>query len=156
MRFHWLRARALVHATEDEPRVQATLLWLAAQDGDPKAYARIQRQRTKGHYGNEILVLETTLKKRDAEAALARILGDEGVRQAVADSLLRRLDEENVLHMRLDKQAAVQRRLALGEGSDAVVVTAKAVHAKDETPAKSWAAFLRADERRTVEDAPPI
>jgi RNA-binding protein len=144
MRFHWLRARAFVHATEDEQRVQETLLWLVAQDENPRAYGQVHRQRTKGHYGNEILLLEASLKKApDVEAALARLLSEPGLRAQVTETLLRRLDEDHVLHLRLDKQAAVGRRVQLSEGSDAVVVTVKTLLTKDEVPARAWAERLR-------------
>ena len=143
MRFHWLRARAFVHATEDEEKVKQALLWLVAQDEVREAYSKIVRQKTKGHYGNEILLLDLSLKKQpDVEADLARILAEDALRSEVADSILRRLDEDLVLHVRLDKQAAVERRLALGEGSDAVVVTAKAVTMKGDVPAQQWARYL--------------
>lgn len=143
MRFHWLRARAFVHATEDETRVKEALLWLLGQEEVPGAYGHIQRQRSKGHYGNEILLLEASLKKQpDIEAALGRLFAEASLRETVSETLLRRLDEDRVLHVRLDKQAAVERRLVLGEGSDSVVVTVKAVQTKDEVPARAWSHFL--------------
>lgn len=143
MRFHWLRARAFVHATEDEARVLEALLRLLGLAGDPKGRDRVSRQRAKGHYGNDIVVLEGSLKRdADVEATMRRVLENPGVRAAVRDTLLRRLDEDDVLHIRLDKQTLVQGRHSLTEGSDAVVVTAKAALQKGELAPKAWATFL--------------
>jgi RNA binding exosome subunit len=154
MRFHWLRARVFVHATEDEPRVHRALLAAMAQTDVPRAGDRITRSRTKGHYGNEILVLEGTLKRgADIEAALRGLLAHTQLRTLLRETLLRRLDPDGVLHVRLDKQAAVGGVWSTTEGSDAIVVTVKAQVHPGQTLAQLWARFL--DQGLSTEDPAP-
>jgi len=143
MKFHWLRGRAIVHATEDEDRVRNALAWALGLDRMERGLDRIERQRAKGHYGNDIVILEGNVK-RDAEviAALDRMFADPALRAEVRDSILRRLDEDSVLHVRLDKQALVQGRFATSAGSDALIITAKVAAFPGEVPAQTWAEFL--------------
>lgn len=145
MKFHWLRGRAIVHATEDEERVRDALAWSVGLDQVERGADRVERQRAKGHYGNDIIILEASVK-RDADivAALGRLFADPRVRNEVRGSLALRLDEDHVLHVRLDKQALIGRRIALGTGSDAVIVTAKVAAYPGEVPQTSWEQFLDA------------
>lgn len=139
MRLAWLRARCFVHATEDEDRVRTALLWSIAQADEPKARAKVHRSAAKGHYGQDIVVLEATLKREaEVEEALGRLRADPDVRAQIEDTLLRRLDEDDVLHVRLDKQAAVTGQTRLNEGSDAIVVRVKGLRPRDVTPARAW------------------
>lgn len=144
MRWHWARWRAFVHATEDEPRVWDALLWLMAQDEDEKGGDRIERKRAKGHWGNDIAVLEGALTKQPAiQAALARVFHDDAVRESVAKGLSRSLDEDGVLHLRLDKQAAVLNRVKQTGGGDAVIVTVKAELWPGESLEAVWQNWLK-------------
>ncbi len=144
MRFLWVRARTFVHATEDEPRVREVLLWLLGVEASPRAADRISRKRAKGLHGNEIVVLEVVLTRAaDVEAAVARLFADAAAREAVLATVDRRLDDDAVLHVRFDKQAAVQRRRALTGGGDALVVTTKAAIPSGESTSAAWTAQLR-------------
>lgn len=117
MRWHWARYRVIVHATEDEQRVREALMWAMRLGDDAKDRDRVERNRTRGHWGNEIVVFEGVIKRqRDVDRALDAALGAGDV----TPSLEQRLDEEGTLYLRLDKQAAVLRELKWCQGSDAI------------------------------------
>lgn len=144
MRWLSIRGRVFVHATEDEPRVRDALLWVLGLLGEKDAEHRVDRNRAKGHWGNEILILEAALKKQaEIERCWARVLEDAAVRSAVASNLDRHLDEDGALHLRVDKQAAVGRLVALTGGSDAIVLQAKLEQFAPKTDVKAdWATLL--------------
>lgn len=144
MRLAFARFRTYVHATEDEARVRDALLWVMGILGEPRAESRVDRKRFKGHHGNEILLLEAGLKSpADVAASLDRLLADAGFRHELAEGLAAHLDEEHVLHLRLDKQAAVQRALRTSSSGDAVVALYKGVAEPDENPVTAWARRIR-------------
>lgn len=143
MRCHWARWRAFVHATEDEDRVRDAVVWLMAQEEAPKGNDRIERQRAKGHWGNDIVVLQGALTKRDAiDAALHRIFDANRLREAVALDLQKALDEDEVLHVRLDKQAAVGREVKQTAGGDAIVFTVKVERLPGGSALEEWRRFF--------------
>ena len=93
--------RAFVAATEDEGRVRESLGIFVPLD-------RISETPAEGHFGNEIKILDATLKKREA-GAFFQILRE----QLPKEDLVRlrremdqRLEGESHFHLRLDKQAA--------------------------------------------------
>lgn len=111
--------RAFVAATEDEQRVREALSIFVPLDG-------ISATSVEGHYGNEIKILEVTLKKRDA-GAFFQMLREQLPKEDL--SRLRRetperLDEQNHLHLRLDKQAAYKGMVRLTDSKDAISVSA--------------------------------
>lgn len=143
MRASWIRSRVFVHATEDEDRVRRALLWSLGQGDDPKAAPRVVRMRTKGHYGNEIVVLEAGLERRpDIESGLGHVFGEPRIKHGVLATLSDRIDDEGVLHLRLDKQAAVQGRLELGPGSDTFSVRIKTPLFPGTRPEDAWRGYL--------------
>lgn len=143
MRLLSARYRVFVHATEDEARVRDALLWAMAQLEAPRAADLVERKRVKGHYGNDILILEAALKRAaDLEAALGRLRSSEAFRQALGAQLGRFVDEDGALHVRLDKQAAVERRLEMTLGSDAIVVVAKAKTVQGDPVLRAWSRLL--------------
>lgn len=143
MRLLSARYRTSVHETEDEARVREALLWVMAQLGEKGAEHRVTRQKTKGHYGNDILILEAILKQEKAiGASLQRIFSEASMRQRVQDSLLKRIDEDGVLYVRLDKQASVERRLDLTDSGDAILVHVKAAMERVIPPPTQWHRYL--------------
>lgn len=145
MRVVSARYRTFVHATEDEDRVRDALLWVMGLLGQDRAADHVERKRLKGHFGNDILHLEAGHRsERLATQALRRLLADKALRAPLRESLAARLDEDRVLHLRLDKQEAVQRRLRLADSGDALVVQFKAVTAPGENPVTAWARLLDA------------
>jgi RNA binding exosome subunit len=111
--------RAFVAATEDEGRVREALGVFVPLD-------RISVTIAKGHFGNEIKVLEASLKKKEGQAFF-QILHE----QLLPDDVLRlrreiseRLEGDSHFHLRLDKQAAYKGLLRLTDAKDALDVSA--------------------------------
>jgi RNA binding exosome subunit len=111
--------RAFVAATEDESRVREALGIFVPLD-------RISAITAQGHFGNEIKILEASLRKKDA-LAFFQILRE----QLPAGDLVRlrreiseRLAEDSHFHLRLDKQAAYKGMLRLTDSSDALDISA--------------------------------
>jgi RNA binding exosome subunit len=110
--------RAFVAATEDEEKVLEALGIFAPQKS-------ISSVKVRGHFGNEIKILEASLNRRESRELL-RVLKE----QLPASDLARlerereaRLDDANQFHFRLDKQAAYQGRVCLTESRDAIDVS---------------------------------
>lgn len=111
--------RAFVAATEDEGRVREALGIFVSPD-------RISSTTAQGHFGNEIKILEASLRKKDA-LAFFQILHEQlpvadlaRLRREIPD----RLEGESHFHLRLDKQAAYKGMLRLTESADALDVSA--------------------------------
>jgi len=111
--------RAFVAATEDEGRVREALGILAPLD-------RISATAAEGHFGNEIKILEASLRKKEGQAFF-QILRE----QLLTDDLQRlrreipdRLEGDSHFHLRLDKQAAYKGLLRLTDSRDALDVSA--------------------------------
>ncbi|VVB70877.1 RNA-binding protein [uncultured archaeon] len=110
--------RAFVAATEDERRVRDALGVFVSLDS-------ISAITAQGHFGNEIKILEASLRKKEAMAFFP-ILRE----QLPAAELLRlrrempeRLEGDSHFHLRLDKQAAYKGMLRLTDSKDAIDVT---------------------------------
>ena len=106
-------------ATEDEGRVREALAIFVPPD-------RISSTTAQGHFGNEIKILEASLRKKDA-LAFFQILHEQlpkadlaRLRREIPD----RLEGESHFHLRLDKQAAYKGVLRLTESADALDVSA--------------------------------
>jgi hypothetical protein len=111
--------RAFVAATEDEGRVREALSIFVPLD-------RISSAIAEGHFGNEIKILEASLRKKEGQAFF-QILRE----QLSSDDQLRlrreipeRLEGDSHFHLRLDKQAAYKGLLRLTDSKDALDVCA--------------------------------
>lgn len=120
-----LHFRTFVHATEDPQRVADAMLYVMAVDDEPEGGSRLEPSKLKGHHGNDIQVLEATLgKDHDIAQSIGRLrTAAPAVARRIADELDERLDEdEGAVRWRFDKQEAVERRLRLTRGGDAIQV----------------------------------
>ena len=111
--------RAFVAATEDEGRVREALGVFVPLD-------RISATAAEGHFGNEIKILEASLRKKEGQVFF-QILRE----QLLTDDLRRlrreipdRLEGDSHFHLRLDKQAAYKGLLRLTDSRDALDVSA--------------------------------
>jgi RNA binding exosome subunit len=141
MEFHWVELRTLCNASESEPRVRRAFATAAgtvgaAGDGEMPGDDEVEgalealglrRERTRGQFGNDIVVLTCRLKKpRDVRAFWERLArGGPDVVERIREQLGDRLDEDALLHFRLDKQAAFRGRFSLGLGGDTIAVACK-------------------------------
>ena len=111
--------RAFVAATEDEVRVREALAVFVPLD-------RITKVTAEGHFGNEIIILEAALRRKEAAtffAILREQLPAEDL-QKLRREISDRLVGESHLHIRLDKQAAYKGMLRLTDSKDALDTTA--------------------------------
>jgi len=108
--FHYVDLRTFCYATEDEERVAAALGTFLPED------AEIERSATEGHHGDRILVMSTRLERADEVrhvlARLAEIDDFEGLLAELDD----RVDDNCAFFLQLDKQAAFNGDVELGDG----------------------------------------
>jgi hypothetical protein len=120
LRYHWLRLRAVAHPTEDEAKVQAALRFVSGLDEKGFA-AALTDTAMETHHGLASHVYEAVVdRSRALRDVLERILALPGARERLRSSLDARVDDDGVLYVRLDKQAAFQGRLELTPGEDCV------------------------------------
>ncbi len=95
----WILVRAFVHATEDEERVLGALD-AACPGGETR------REILEGQHGNPLIhLLRRTEDGKEIRAAWA-IWDRDGILGSLGERLDDRIDEEGILHFRLDKQRA--------------------------------------------------
>ena len=120
--------RALAHATEDESRVKMALDFFLSGAGVREDSKLIEKIQAEGHHGNPITILSVRLKRKAdclsfARFVRERLFGRGGGR--LREEMPERLDDDQVLHLRFDKQAAYLQQVKLTDFSDAVVAKVK-------------------------------
>jgi RNA binding exosome subunit len=141
MDFHRVELRCLVNASEDPAKVRRALACACglyegrfdkASPGETEVATMLERacletSRAEGQFGNPIEILMCRISKaRDVRtwwATMAREAGS--ALDTLAAEVEERLDDELVLHFRLDKQEAYNGRLLLGRGGDTIAVRCK-------------------------------
>ena len=107
-----IRISCIVHATEDIDKVVQAILGICPEDFPRK----VQTEKTKGHYGNEIAICRLAATGRSkAERfldSLWRQMSNQD-RSRIYEEALVRVDESGTLHLRLDKQGAMRGRVLL-------------------------------------------
>ncbi len=116
----WIEARTYRHATEDEGRVGRALDF--AVPGEAPA-----REALQGHFGNELVRLTRRLEENPSIRTAWERWTAAGLLEALATEADARVDEEGILHFRLDKQAAFEERWSLATDSDTIDVRVKLV-----------------------------
>ena len=112
---HRITFRAFVAETEDEARVREAL-------GVFVPFDSIAATKVSGHHGNEIVILDATLGRREGGhlfEILREQLSPEDLSRLKSEIPIR-TDEDCCFHLRLDKQAAFRGRIALTESKDAI------------------------------------
>ncbi|SEH14600.1 hypothetical protein SAMN04487967_1679 [Natronorubrum sediminis] len=130
---HYVDIRTFCYATEDEKRVDEALRTFLPEEFE------IQRAESEGHYGDRILVLSARLERADdVRHALSRLADLESF-ETLIDELDERVTDNTELFLRLDKQAAFEGDVRLGDG---ITVRAKV----EAYPAKKAQAVENAEE----------
>ena len=107
---HYIDLRTFCYATEDEDRVeQALRLFL------PEAYP-IDRETSKGHHGDRIIVLSTRVENADDMRYILDKVTDLDEFEQLDRELDDRVDEDCSLFLQFDKQAAFRGEVRLGRG----------------------------------------
>jgi RNA-binding protein len=111
---------AIVHATEDPEKVILSLNRVCSQE---LFQPRIAKKVLKGHFGNEITTITMNLRNREAESFIANLWSILAAvdRETIIDELKNRLDEDDRLHLRLDKQSCFRGKYQLKD-QDAIKV----------------------------------
>ena len=111
--------RAFVAATEDEGRVREALSILVPLD-------RISSDTVRGHFGNEIKILEASLRRKEAQSFFQilheQLPPEESLR--LHQEIPARLEGKSHFHLRLDKQAAYRGLIRITDSKDALDVCA--------------------------------
>ncbi len=115
---HWIEARAYCHATEDEARV-AQALDAACPAGESV------RESLEGHYGNPLVRLTRRIEEGKAIRSVWDRWTAAGLPERIARDLESRVDDDGVLHFRIDKQAAYFEKLTLAQDTDPIDVRLK-------------------------------
>lgn len=135
--FLWIEVRAFVHPTEQEDRVRKAIATVAPG-------AEVRAEVAEGHFGPPLVILSGRLEAPERKRAFWRpfkgVAGLPGVLDAIKDHV----DDDCVLHLRLDKQRAFLGELAIVDHDDVLAVRAKvsAYPAKRNEAARIAKAYL--------------
>ena len=108
--FHYIDLRTFCYATEDEKRVEGALRTFLPEEFE------VERATSEGHHGDRIVVLSTRVERADEMRHVLDRLSDLDTASQLAAELDERVDENCSLFLRLDKQAAFNGDVRLGEG----------------------------------------
>ena len=115
---------AVVHSTEDPNKVGEAISLLFPFE------FKIDVYEAKGYYGNPIKYLEVKISKKQEIKEFWNYfikLLDEKDKNYLLDTLEHRIDNQNILHIRIDKQKAYLGSIRIVEGGDAIVLKIKIV-----------------------------
>lgn len=107
---HYVDLRTFCYATEDEKRVEDALRTYL-----PEGF-EIERAETEGYHGDRILVLSARVENADGIRHVLDTLRGSADLERVRGQLDERVTENCELFLYLDKQAAFEGEVALGEG----------------------------------------
>jgi RNA binding exosome subunit len=113
MSIGYVRLRAFSQATEEEGRVVKAVTFVSGGEG-------FTRNVVQGHFGNPITIIETRLTKSRGIRVFLKRLSSPGIARTLALELEERMDDDGILHLRLDKQGAYLGRLALATNKDVI------------------------------------
>jgi RNA binding exosome subunit len=104
----------IVHATEEVAKVTEAMNTVCPAN---KFEAKPELRRLKGHYGNEIITLNLSIRSRYSKSLLPHILGlfHPPDRANVVREMLARIDETARVHLRLDKQECFRNNFQLSD-----------------------------------------
>ena len=108
--FHYIDLRTFCYATEDEKRVKEALRHFLPEEFE------IDRVTNTGHHGDRIVVLSARVENADGmRVVLDRLAALDSI-DRVLEELDDRVDDNCSFFLRLDKQAAFNGLVRLGEG----------------------------------------
>jgi RNA binding exosome subunit len=125
---HHIILRVIAHATEDVSRVREALDFFLSGAGVLEGGKLIEELQAEGHHGNPITILSVQLKKKAYCLNFARFVREKFSEEDVAklrEEMSERLDDDQVFHLRFDKQAAYLQQVKLTNSSDAIIAKVK-------------------------------
>ncbi|UIO99076.1 RNA-binding protein [Halobaculum sp. CBA1158] len=108
--FHYVDLRTFCYATEDEKRVEDALRTFLPEEFE------IERVVNAGHHGDRIVVRSARVERADDVRHVLAKLSELTEWDRVLTELDERVDDNNSLFLRLDKQAAFKGDVELGTG----------------------------------------
>jgi RNA binding exosome subunit len=108
--FHYIDLRTFCYATEDEKRVEDALRHFLPEEFE------IDRVTNTGHHGDRIVVLSARVESADGMRVVLDRLAELDAIDRVLEELDDRVDDNCSFFLRLDKQAAFNGLVRLGEG----------------------------------------
>mgnify|MGYP006273412221 FL=1 len=108
--FHYIDLRTFCYATEDEKRVEEAIRAFLPEEFD------LDRMENTGHHGDRIVVLSARVETADGMRHVLDRLAELDAIDRVMAELDERVDDNCSFFMRLDKQAAFQDEIRLGDG----------------------------------------
>ena len=108
--FHYIDLRTFCYATEDEKRVEDAIRAFLPEEFD------LDRMENTGHHGDRIVVLSARVENADDMRHILDRLAELDAIDRVMDELDERVDDNCSFFLRLDKQAAFQDEIRLGDG----------------------------------------
>ena len=108
--FHYIDLRTFCYATEDEKRVEEALRHFLPEEFE------LNRVTNTGHHGDRIVVLSARVESADGmRVVLDQLAALDSIDRVLAE-LDERVDDNCSFFLRLDKQAAFNGLVRLGEG----------------------------------------
>jgi len=108
--FHYIDLRTFCYATEDEKRVEDALRHFLPEEFD------LDRVENTGHHGDRIVVLSARVESADGMRVVLDRLAELDDIDRVLEELDERVDDNCSFFLWLDKQAAFNGLVRLGEG----------------------------------------
>jgi RNA binding exosome subunit len=106
-----IRCWAICHSTEDEHKVESALRNVIGTD------VTLEHNRTETHFGQPMLIISGRAKGGKKFSDIVNRISPEDI-EAILGQLEERLDSDNTLHIRLDKQQAYGGVLKLSSDLD--------------------------------------
>lgn len=129
---HYINLRVIAHSTEDISRVRDALDFFLrnaiGRSKDAVTDKLVEVTDIEGHYGNSSVMLSSQITRKSDTVKIASFIREhlssddvERLRSEMPD----RLDDDQLFHMRFDKQAASLGNLVLSSSSDAITIKVK-------------------------------
>ncbi len=120
MDIHNITIRAIARSTESEDRVKAALsIFLSGEE--------IETVIAEGYFGNPILILQAHIKGKNCNKFIELLNSrlSENELKRLKNELCERIDDNCVLHIRFDKQAAYKGAIKPATTSDTITAQLK-------------------------------
>ncbi|OPY23951.1 MAG: hypothetical protein A4E23_00414 [Methanomethylovorans sp. PtaU1.Bin073] len=129
---HHISFRVICHSTEEKSRVMDALgLFLRniEREKESRSFADIVGTiEAEGHYGNPITIFSAQLTRKRDTMSFAEFVHSNMTPEDIEtlrDEMPDRLDDDQVFHLRFDKQEAYMGRVKLVSSSDAITAKVK-------------------------------
>ena len=110
--------RCIAHATEDIEKVEKAMEFISGRRD-------FKITKKKGYYGNEIRIIELTIKNKKEIKKFWSRMKELGALYEIYEMSDDIMDSRGVIHLRFDKQEAYLGRLAISMHGDVIVLKAK-------------------------------